>query len=54
MIRLIIIGAIFYAGYQVGMNGYEEFISSINLENIGNSISNLFARMDNIISNLKG
>ena len=53
MIRLIIIVAIFYAGYQIGVNGYEDFISSINLRNIGENISNLFARLDTFIDNFK-
>ena len=53
MIRSIILVAIFYAGYQIGVNGYEDFISSINLRNIGESISDLFARLDTFIDNLK-
>ena len=53
MFRLIILIAIFYAGYQIGVNGYEDFISSFNLRNIGESISDLFARLDTFIDNLK-
>jgi hypothetical protein len=51
MIRLIIIVAIFYAGYQIGMNGYEDFISSINIQGIEKKLSNLFASIGNLISN---
>ena len=54
MIKLIIIGAIFYAGYQIGANGYEEFVSSINLQGIEEKLSTLFAGIGNLISNFKG
>ena len=53
MFRIIILVALFYAGYQIGVNGYEDFISSINLRNIGESISDLFARLDTFIDNFK-
>ena len=51
MIKLIIIGAIFYAGYQIGADGYENFISSIDLQGIETKLSNLFAGIGNLISN---
>ena len=44
---------LFYAGYQIGVNGYEDFMSNINLRNIGENISNLFARLDTFIDNFK-
>ena len=53
MFKLIIIGAIFYAGYQIGADGYENFISSIDLQGIETKLSKLFAGIGNLINNLK-
>ncbi len=54
MIRLIIICAIFYAGYQIGTQGFDQFMSSINIDGILNSVSGAIAWLDSIVQSMKG
>ena len=54
MIRLIITCAIFYAGFQIGTQGFDEFMSTINLDNILNSVSTAIAWLDSIVQSMKG
>jgi hypothetical protein len=49
MIKLIIIGAIFYVGYQIGANGYENFVASIDLQAIENKITSIVNGIGNLI-----
>ena len=52
MIRLIIIGAIFYVGYQIGADGYDDFVSDIDFKDIESKVSNLFEGIGDIIGKL--
>lgn len=54
MIKLIIMIAIFYAGYQIGMNGFDEFMSSIDSDRILNSVSDMIAWVDEIVEKMRG
>jgi len=50
MIKIIILGVIFYIGYQIGADGYEEFISSIDLQGIETKLSSIFGGIGNFIN----
>ena len=52
MIRLIIMGAIFYVGYQIGADGYEDFVSDIDFKDIESRMSKLFESISDMIGNL--
>ena len=54
MIRLIIICAIFYAGYQIGTQGYDQFMSSLNVDSILNSVSGAIAWLDSVVHSMRG
>ena len=54
MIRLIIWIAIFYAGYQIGMHGFDEFASSIDIEEFTDSFSDVIASIEDIVEKVKG
>lgn len=54
MIKLIIMIAIFYAGYQIGMNGFDEFMSSLDIDRILNSVSDMIAWVDEIVEKMRG
>ena len=54
MIRLIIWSAIFYAGYQIGMHGFDEFASSIDIEEFTDSFSDVIASIEDIVEKVKG
>ncbi len=54
MIRLIIICAIFYAGYQIGTQGFDQFMSSLNVDSILNSVSGAIAWLDSIVQSMRG
>ena len=54
MIRLIIICAIFYAGYQIGTQGYDQFMSTLNVDSILNSWSGAIAWLDSIVQSMRG
>ena len=52
MIRLLIIGAIFYVGYQIGADGYDDFVSDIDFKDIESKMANLFESIGDIIGKL--
>ena len=54
MIRLRIICAIFYAGYQIGTQGYDQFRSTLNIDSILNSVSGAIAWLDSIVQSMRG
>ena len=54
MIRLIIICAIFYAGFQIGTQGFDQFIASLNADRILNSVSSAIAWLDSIVQSMRG
>ena len=54
MIRLIIIWAIFYAGFQIGTQGVDQFVASLNADRILNSVSSAIAWLDSIVQSMRG
>jgi hypothetical protein len=54
MLKIIIMIAIFYAGYQIGMNGFDQFMSSIDIDRIVNSVSDMIAWVDKIVEKMRG
>ena len=54
MIRLIIISAIFYAGYQIGTQGNDLFMSPLNIDSILNTVSGALAWLDSIVQSMRG
>ena len=54
MIRLIIWSAIFYSGYQIGMHGFDEFASSIDIEAFTDTFSDVIASIEDIVEKVKG
>ena len=54
MIRLIIWIAIFYSGYQIGMHGFDDFVSSIDIEEFTDSVNDMLASLEDIVDKMKG
>jgi len=54
MIKIIIMFAIFYAGYQIGTEGLDEFMSSLDFEKILDSVSETIAWLDDVVDRMRG